>query len=365
MKKLVITIICVVLLLGGCEAGDDPYTSAGVLASTVGGAISDTGMKTEEKDGHPTDRASELVHLANVLDLKSSIYGLPFGATTEQVVRWCSGNGLEMVNPTEEEIKKAARRSLTRILDLPEGCILDRASLVSLERTLEQQHLLNSGDPWKLQKIRIAQRRLRALKSPTVLYQDQVYYLDRVHEGMIVEVGGRDRTCTDDAITEAAYSMTLKPGPNSQRMHENCLRELSVFFCRDGEGDVKTYATTAIVFGQHSTVRTALQEKYGTPQSIPPMRPSNGYEGAYEIIASDAGELFGMGFNVEFFFNTSTLAWARNLLMIQQASDFVLIHYDHEAAAHLSDLYVKALDDFEKRCIADRDAAIAQMEQDF
>jgi len=92
---------------------------------------------------------------------------------------------------------------------------------------------------------------------------------------------------------------------------------------------------------------------------------SNGYEGAYEIIARDAGELFGMGFDEEFFFNTSTLAWARNLLMIQQASDFVLIHYDHEAAAHLSDLYARVLDDFKNGCVADKEAAVAQMEQDF
>jgi len=365
MKKLVITSMCGVLLLGGCEVGDDAYMSPAVLTPAVGAVISDTAARTEEEARARSDRASGVSHLTNVLELKSGIYGLPFEATIEEVVKWCADNGLQVVNSTEEEVKKAARRSLTRILDLPEGCDLERASVAPLEQELEQHCLINAGDPWKLQKVRIAQRRLRALKSPTVLYQNQMHYLDKVHEGMTVEVSGGDRTCTDDTVTEAAYSMTLKPGPESQRMNENCLRELSIFFYRDAEDNLKTYATVAIFFAQRALVRTALQEKYGSPQSIPPMRPDTLSEEAYATIAGDAAEFLGMGFSVEFFFNTSTLAWARNLLLIQQSSDFVLIHYDHEAATYLADLYTKALDDFKDDCAANNEAALAQMEQDF
>jgi len=169
-------------------------------------------------------------------------------------------------------------------------------------------------------------------------------------------------------------------------MAEKGLKQLEVIFYRDPETVLRTYATFATLGGsaerspnaQFQLVLETLREKHGSPSLIPPWRSSTNSGTSYELIASDMDELLGIECGIPFFLNTSTLAWARNLIVFADvhltgnsggitlnSPHFLVLYYDHQAVSYVRDLYAKAIADFEKDYHAKKGSARAAMKQDF
>lgn len=391
MKKSSILAIWLSVCLAGCEIDGDTYPSAAPLTPSAEGVLSDV---ASAKDGNKTEEGKEArvpLALEQALELKSGIYGIPFGATTDDLMKWCNDNNMAVANPTEEDVKKDVKRAVGRIRDLKEAYDFEMVFLTPLEQELLKlaQGYANGGDMFERAKVAAAQEKIEVLKNPTVSYRDQKHYLERVHNGMNIEVDGEVRTCTDERITRTAYSLTLKPTERSEKLTAAGLNSINVFFRSEIGQELRAYATFAVLGGnaqrsanaQFELVLTAIREKYGAPTLIPRCRLLTAYFNSGEslqIIADDMSALFGTEVGFSFFSENETVAWARNLILFGNlrqtaesrgialdGSEFLLFYYDHYAATQIFDLHARALADFKKDYHDKKKEALTQMQQDF
>ena len=388
MKKSSILAIWFSVCLAGCDIDGGAYPSAAPLTPLAEGLISDVASVNEMDKTKEGKEAGVPLPLEQALELKSGIYGIPFGATTDDLMKWCTDNNMAVANPTEEDVKKDVKRAVGRIKDLKEAYDFEMAFLMPLEQELLklEQGYANIGSVVELAKVAAAQEKLEVLKNPTVSYQDQKYYLESVHKGMNIKVDDEVRTCTDERITRTAYSLTLKPTERSEKLIAAGLNRIGVFFHGDIEQELRVYATLAVLGSnaqrsdnaQFELVLTAIREKYGDPTFIPGCRLIRDYGQSHQIIGGDMGDLFGIECGIPFFSENDTIVWARNLILlgdlrrtaespgiVLHGSDYLLLYYDHGAAARIFDLYSRTLADFEKDYYEKKKQALAQMQKDF
>jgi hypothetical protein len=384
MKKASIFVVWGLFFFTGCESGGDAHRSGAAPVPSAEGMISDGTSAKEPGNAAGGKEAVSSSQLDQALELQSGVYGLPFGATTDEVMKWCADNNMTVANPTEKDVKDAAKKAVDRVRGLKEAYDFEIAFLTPLEQELLKlaQGYADTGDLFELAKIAAAKEKLDVLKNPTVSYQGQKYYLVRVHEGMKVTVDNEQKVCRDDRICRTAYELTLTPGVQSERMVTSGLTTIDVLFQGDTGQELRAYATLAVIAGnvqrsantQFKLVATALREKYGTPSFVPRWRSNNGHRRSYEIILSDMYELFGIDRDITFFWENSATVWARNLTLLGdieasgtalRGSSFLLLYWDHKAASHIFDLHQEAIEDFQKRYLENKKQALAQFHEDF
>jgi hypothetical protein len=399
MKNASILVVWSLFFCMGCESGGDAHRSAGAPAPSAEGMISDGTSAKEPGNAAGGREAVSSSQLDQALELQSGVYGLPFGATTDEVMKWCADNNMAVANPTEKKVKEAARNAVARINGLKEAYDLEVESLAPLEQELVKlaQGYAETRDIFELAKIAAAAEKLDVLKNPTISYEGQKYYLVRVHKSMKVDVDNDQKICTDDRITRTAYRLTLTPTAQSESMVASGLASMDVLLYGDVGQELGAYATVAIVGGNaqrnantnFGLVLTAISEKYGTPESIPRWRPNSVSEQSCEIITEGIHELLGTDCGISFstsawapnltsFADLQAIVWARNLVLFGdlhktseppgialEGSRFWLFYYDHEAAAHIFELHAKALADFEKNYREKKKEAFAQVRQNF
>jgi hypothetical protein len=328
------------------------------------GVISDAASakgpaKTVEDKGAVTSS-----RLDQTLDLQSGIYGLPLGATRDELMRWCADNHMAVANATEKDVKEAARKAVARISDLKEAYDLEMASVAPLEQELLKlaQGYADIGNELERAKVAAAQEKLDVLKNPSVSYEGQKYYLGQVHKGLNAYLDNERKVCTDDRICKTAYALVLTPTEKTEKMKADGLRMLFVFLLGDVGEEYRTYATFAW-FGQgpersastqFDLVLRGLTEKYGTPASVP-WRPDS--------------MTYLLGTDLPSSYRGSATAWAQNFLLLGEAVEetkvFCLVQYDPKAATRISELHSMALADFEKSYREKKKAALAQVQQNF
>jgi hypothetical protein len=388
MKNASILVAWVLFFVTGCESGSDAHRSAAAPVPLAKGTISDGTSAKEPGNAAGGREAVSSSQLDQALELQSGVYGLPFGATTDEIMKWCADNNMAVGNPTEKDVKEAAQKAVARIRDLKEAYDFEVDSLAPLEQELLKlaQGYAETRDVFELAKIVGAAEKLEVLKNPTISYEGQKYYLVRVHKGMNVNVDDEQKVCTDDRITKTAYRLMLTPTAQSERMAASGLTSMEVLFHGDIGQELRAYATLAIVGGnaqrganaQFELIMTALGEKYGTPRFIPQWRSNNGHQQSYEIIAADMHELLGIDCDISFFLRNAGIAWARNLIVLGDVTRTAdspgmtlrgpvlwLLYYDHKAATRIFALHQRAIDDFRKNYHEKKKEALAQIQQNF
>jgi hypothetical protein len=363
-------VACYVLCLSSCE----PTESVATISQEV-----------ETKD---REKAKEVSRLETAIVFEAGIYAIPFGGTTEEIVKWCADNNMAIANATEKDVKENARKALRIIRDLEEAYDFEMASLAPLEQELLKlaQGYADTGHVFELAKVAAAKEKLDVLKNPTVSYEGQNYYLQSVHKGMKVYVDNERKVCTDDTICKTAYGLTLTATENSEKMITNGLTRLDIFLYGDIGQELRTYATLAF-FGsslqrsanaQFDLVFTGICQKYGTPE----FRSWGADFLTRTLLRHDVEHLLGIEF--AFLHEGSNVAvppdkavWARNLLLFGglvhegesvlrlKGGEFALLYYDKDAAARIFELHSKATDDFEKQYHEKKKDALVQMQQDF
>ena len=121
MKKASILAIWFVLFLTGCESDGDAHRSAMVPTPLAEGVISDATSARGPGKGAEAKEVVTSSPFDQALELESGVYGLSFGATTDEVMKWYSDNHMAVANPTEKDVKEAARNAVGRIKDLKEA----------------------------------------------------------------------------------------------------------------------------------------------------------------------------------------------------------------------------------------------------
>ncbi|MCX5644949.1 MAG: hypothetical protein NTZ17_09735 [Phycisphaerae bacterium] len=380
MKKSLIFAICFILPLAGCRTDGDAHRTAAIPTPLTEGGPSDAAPANEKDQPETSKEAGVSSPLDEALELQSGIYGIPFGGTTEELLKWCADNNMTIGNPTEKDVRKDAQRAIQRVRDLKEAYDLEAASLTPLERELLKlaQGYNDTGDVLELAKVAAAKEKLDVLKNPTVSYEGQKYYLEPVHKGMEVRVDDERKVCKDERICRTAYRLTLTPTDKSEKMGASGLTSIAVLFHGDAGKELRAYATLAILGGnaqrsantQFQLVSTALREKYGTPKFVPRGRSNNDYGRSYEVIAGDMYELAGIDCGISFFFENAGILWARNLIILGdiespgtalRGSAFWLLYWDHKAASRIFDVHKEALQDFQKNYHEKKREALAQI----
>jgi hypothetical protein len=364
MKKASILVIWFIITCAGCESDDGARRSAATPTPSADGVISDT---TSAKGPAEAGNAKETLtssRLDQALELHSGIYAPPFDAARDELMRWCADNHMAVANATEKDIKEAARQAVARIGDLKEAYDFEVASVTPLEQELLKlaQGYADIGNEIERAKVAAAQEKLDVLKNPTVSYEGQKYYLGQVHKGLNAYLDNERKVCTDDRICKTAYALVLTPTEKTEKMKSDGLRMLFVFLLGDVGEEYRTYATFAW-FGQgpersastqFDLVLRGLTEKYGTPASVPWRPDSMTYLLGTDLASSYRG---------------SATAWAQNLLLlgenVQNTKVFCLFQYDPKAATRISKLHSMALADFEKSYREKKNAALAQVQQNF
>jgi len=326
MKKASILIIWFGLFFTGCESEGDAHRDALSRTSSVSDAMSNAASAKRPGEDTEAEETATSALLNQAIELQSGVYGLPFAATTDEVMKWCADNNMAIANPTEKDVKDAAKKAVDRVTGLKEAYDFEMAFLTPLEQELLKlaQGYTDTGDLFELAKIAAAKEKLDVLKNPTVSYQGQKYYLVRVHEGMKVTVDNEQTVGRDDRSCRTAYQLTLTPGVQSERMATSGLTGIDVLFHGDIGQELRAYATVAVIAGnaqrsantQFKLVATALSEKYGTPSFAPGRGYNTGHRQPYEMILSDMYELFGIDRDIDFFWKNSATVWARNLTLL-------------------------------------------------
>jgi hypothetical protein len=307
------------------------------------------------------------------------------------VVKWCTDNNTAIANATEQNVKEDIKRAVNRIAKLKNAYDFEKDSLTPLEQELLElgQGYADIGDVFEIAKIAAAQEKLNVLKNPTVSYEGQKYYLERVHEGMKVDVDNERRFCTEDSICKTAYRLTLTPTEKSEKMITNGLKRLDIFLYGDIGQELRTYATLAF-FGsslersanaQFDLVFTAICQKYGTPDFVP-WRDGFLTDTPYR---HDIDHLLGAQFAPLYNGSDSSVppdkaVWARNLLLFGglietsksqgielrgKGDSFSLLYYDHKAATRIFELHSKAIENFKKEYYEKKKQDLVQVQKDF
>jgi hypothetical protein len=384
MKSYLILTVCLLLPLAGCDSSSEGLRHTTGVAQLPDDAQLKPSKKFADARPQEAEKARPIPPVERMLPLESGVYGISFGATIEDVMKWCAANNIRIENPTEEEVKESARKAVGRVKDLKEAYDFEMAFLTPLEEELLAlaQACVDTGDVFQLAKIVAAKEKLEVLKNATVSYQGEKYYLDNVHKGVEVTLDNERRICTDDRITKTAYRLMLAPTEQSTKMMANGLRKLDIFFYGDVGEQPKAYATFAVFTGnsernaraQFELVFGAICEKYGSPVF------RSEFEGDIDVV-------LGSEFNFLHKWVGTVISpagpppdqavWARNLVLFGslvrsgksveglKGGFFALLYCEPKAPADITELHLKAAEEFKKEYHQRNKEALAQMQHDF
>jgi len=380
MKRLLILAFLFIIPLAGCQTNSDEYGFTAAQSPLEKGMISKAASAMEKDEPEEGENPGVPSRLDQALELQSGIYGIPFGATTDELMKWCTDNRMAIGNLTEEDVKKDVKQAIGRIRNLERQYDFEMAFLTPLEKELLglAQGYAETGDVFELAKVTAAQEKLEILKNPTISYKGKTCYLSNVHKGMKVKLDGEEKTCTDERITKTIYVIGLTPTDESEKMVRNGLELLLVFLYGDVGQEPRTYATIAILGSnpersaslQYELVVNGISQRYGPPA----IEPLNLVDGPFR---DEIDHLLGREIAGAVVSGGKPVVWARNLLLSGDRPDynpmdlnpgdgtFGLLYYDHKVAKHIIELHLQALEDFEKEYHQKKKDALAQIQKDF
>lgn len=208
------------------------------------------------------------------IDLDKGIYGIPFGATLQEVSKWCEDNAVQVCNLTKQQVGQQAKEYLSRVKEMKESYNTDKLQLSAMEQLVFKMphgQGINDSEKFALEKV---QELLQDLVNPTFDYKKNSYLLEReFKEGIELAVGGINKICKDVRITDMIYMLEVTPTDASGKLKDNCINSLRIFFKKDTPVNFVSYATVATFKNedratlekQFSSVMQVLKEKYGSP----------------------------------------------------------------------------------------------------
>lgn len=329
------------------------------------------------KASEPSHRGETPKAIDRQLDLKSGICGFPFGGTIEDVVSWCAENHVNIKNPTERDVKRDAAKALAEVDGLEDAYESEMRRFTPVEKQLLNLDQIDSEvrDNFEDSRNAAVQEKLAILNNPSIEYDGQMLYMER-SEGIRVQMDGQSRICSDPRVF--AYELRIEPTEKSQAMDAIGLSSMSAILYSQANGELLTYGTIASISEngdrdtavQFDLVVSSLTEKYGQPCLVPSGSRKIARTEMRRVLHASDGSLLA------YLIKQPMLAWGRNLVLIGdivstpsglrlQQDVLVLIHYEHSAACQMTEIHKEAIEDFKKEYYKNKEAAFAQMKQNF
>ena len=352
----------------------------GAIANVAGQEV---GSTTNEGGGLSTDE-SKLAYA----ELNKGIYGIPLGVNLQEVLKWCEENKVIIINTTKQETEETVRFYLGKIKCITKDT--DKEQISILEKEFQQCSSEESMDI--VDEITLSQTKdfIDDFKSPSFEYGGKTFLLERnFRKGENVNVGGVEKVCTDKRITGTTYSLNIAPSDKSEKLLNNNLDGIRIYFKKDNSGSVISYASIAqfsdrsmdVLTKQYNSVFNVLTEKYGKPV----YREKLGMERnelnfttqgvTHETIKDSTPEgdiyrLIGISF-----VGSDALLWKKNIILTTQflnnnlsflgEHNFYVIYYEPNIAKALLDSYKQTIKDFTDACSKEDINKKSQMKENF
>ncbi len=345
-----------------------------ILGDRDGESISSAENEANER-GHLSSDESKLTYV----DLNKGIYGVPFGVNLQEVLKWCEENKVTIFNHlTKQEVERKARYHLSKIKPIAEKYDTDNEQLSEMEKELLKL-VSESGNQMSLSEVLpifSAGRFLEDLKNPSFNYKRQEFLVNQeFKDGESIVVNGIKEVCTDRRITNMIYSLNIAPSDSSEKLINDNLSGIRIYFTKDDSGNLVSYATFAtfqapskeVLAKQYNLVRKVLTDKYGntvyrkelgreprkginSPRDTPGVIYLTTEENTLE---SDIYHFTGISF---IFYDT--LLWKKNIILVTKfrwdnlsapdpfERNFYVIYYEPNITNKLLDSYKQTIKDF-------------------
>ncbi len=283
----------------------------------------DAAAKAKEETEKETARAkarSEAAEMAlptsQVIELKKAMYGIPLGASMDEIRKWYEEKNAEVVGDTKEGIDEACRAVVTRAKSygLPGIEIGEKEAIQydKIEQNLDKADKFNennSGGADLSPFIKALRTLCKGVKNPTVSYKGKTFILPSI-----------------ESLEPAnAYALLIKP---SEAMKNDSIKVIQILLKKKGDGLISYGAAVTFERSEFSKIAEALNAKYGADSS----NGDNRLEELHRITGLSKFERYH---------GTSISQWRKNILMAGNEpgsfNDIMVLYYDVDAAKQLLD----------------------------
>ena len=380
----VIAVVALLFCLTGkayCFSMNDLKNAATQAATAAAqqAASAAANKASKSTSGNNNARASA-VNLASI-DLDKGVFGVPLKSGVQDVAKWCLENNVTINNLTKQQAEQQAQQLVSRIKRLKADYNNGKWLMSEAEKQVAELTTDQTMDAAEKMAVEQARKSLDILKNPTVDYQGNTYFLQRLFgDGLQVSIGGVDKVCTDSRITQTMYVLTVVPSEKSEKLLNNSVQSIQIYFKRDASGNVVSYATLADILNdntdvfnkQYSTMTSILNEKYGAPayfgkifykqEDVNPNGNTLGFV-LYHLLGN-------------YFDGQDALLWRKNIMLLTEfGGDEVnrpdcryplyLIYYDFSARGEILEFYKQVIKNFEEKSSKEDENKVKQMKQDF
>ncbi len=325
-------------------------------------------------------QGADTANLVNV-DLDKGGFGVPLKSGVQDVAKWCVDNNVTVSNTTKQQAEDNARKILNRVKEIRSSYDTEKADLSQMQQDLLKETTDPSIDEIEKEAIEQAQKTLDVLKNPTFDYQGNTYYLQPLFgDGLQVPIGGISKVCNDSRITQTMYALTVVPSEKSEKLLNNLVQSIQIYFRRDASGNLVSYATlasisnddTSVFNKQYDTMTKILNDKYGASVSLTALGPGRvdvdrtGRGITQGIPEDNTPEGIVYRLTEGSYQGEEALFWRKNIMLITAGSNLMnLIYYAPGAANEILGSYKQAIQDFEVKSSKEEENKEGQMKQDF
>ena len=362
----VIAVVALLFCLTGkayCFSMNDLKNAATQAATAAAqqAASAAANKASKSTSGNNNARASA-VNLASI-DLDKGVFGVPLKSGVQDVAKWCLENNVTINNLTKQQAEQQAQQLVSRIKELKADYNNGKWLMSEAEKQVAELTTDQTMDAMEKMAVEQARKSLNILKNPTIDYQGNTYFLQQLFgDGLQVSIGGVDKVCTDSRITQMMYMLTVAPSDRSEKLLNNSVQSIQIYFKRDASGNVVSYATLADI----------LNEKYGAPayfgkifykqEDVNPNGNTLGFV-LYHLLGN-------------YFDGQDALLWRKNIILLTEfGGDEVnrpdcryplyLIYYDFSARGEILESYKQVIKDVEEKSSKEDENKVKQMKQDF
>jgi hypothetical protein len=307
-------------------------------------------------------------------DLKNAVYGIPLGASLENVLLWCKTNQVTFDQFQKEDIKKFVSKTMSanrNVRDLLKDAKEEESNnLTAMEKLLGKlQEVDSTLDEMEKERNRQTAEEVHKymdiLKNPTFTYNGCTYYLFKQFDGLSIVLDGKKLACRDARITDTTYAMLVAP---SGKLDDKNLNDVQISFYKDADGKLWSYAVSVSyhpyaesglyndmmseVDKKRKLIGEALDAKYG-PHKIQTFNEDTKYEeGWVELVKSRIGGIIWGGGARD---SKWTWGWGEELpcgiIMTCGDEHLIYLYYaDAKYTPQIDKLHNAALADFKCNC---------------
>lgn len=237
-------------------------------------------QKTTKRDSIKRDTKSNTTSNLKYVDLHQGMYGIPFGATIEEVTQWCKENNMLIDHPTRSGVEEDTKYAVTRELgglsestyyeDIARGeAEIQKMSLLEVKELLKK--LANGeGSPYYFIDLRPKEilKEFDIFNNPSIIFNNNEYFLSSIFTQrqmeIIIEGKVKEVFYYDENLIENYYQLNVRPSKTTSDMLGDGIEEIRIKFYKGKDQQLKSFSALARFRKEDfDSLTNILNEKYG------------------------------------------------------------------------------------------------------